>query len=130
MTPPQLIPFALAALRLHHELTAELTELNRAHYRLSPVQRLHLAFHEQECAELTAVAQLFQQTDGFSATELSGAEVLQREPRLSNDVLAGIVTQGNFSLDSLEFMQSLRQAAQYLGCRFISTLLYFMSLWY
>jgi len=114
-TPPDLIPFALEAFRIHDEVRAELTRLGCAKYVARPVKRIHLGFEEADRTRLEETAGLFESSRGFSAAWLDSNDLRRMEPRLSPEARFGLLTEGCLSLDGCDFTHSLADGAIKLG---------------
>lgn len=118
-TPTALVPFALKAFRMHGEIRAGLTQLGCANYVALPVKRVHLGFDEGDRQPLEETAALFEATDGFSSVWLDRSDLRRIEPRLANDISFGLLTEGNFSIDSYGFTRSLADGAVQLGAAIV-----------
>lgn len=113
--PPQLVPLALESFRLHRALAAELAELGCENYGLKPVKRIYLVFNESEKVELDKACKSFDGMAGFSTTWLEAEELHGIEPRLAPEIRAGVLVEGNMSLDSHAFTCALAEGAVRLG---------------
>jgi glycine oxidase len=118
-SPPALLPFALRSFHLHRVLAAELADLGCPGYALQPVKRVFLAFDEAERNGLEEIARAFAEVPGFAASWLSAESVLRLDPRLSADVHAGLLVEGNMSVDSRAFNRALAEGAARLGATFL-----------
>jgi glycine oxidase len=119
-TPPSLIPFTLACLNFHKTIYQELINLKCAHYVLSASDRVHIGFDEDQRLSLEKIMHLFNNHDGFSAQWLDAPSLHQLEPRLAADILWGVLTKGNFTVDSGALTASLAEGAIALGATVIS----------
>ncbi len=117
--PPALIPLALEAFSLHRVLLAELTALGCAAYDWRPVRRVLLALDESDMQHLHLAQLAFADRAGFNATRLGGAAVAALDARLSGGIEAGLLVEGNMSLDSGRFHHALAEAAGKLGAIFV-----------
>ncbi len=113
--PPGLVPFALESFGLQQALAAELADLGCANYDLSPVRRIHLVFEESEREGLESARQAFEGRAGFATSWLDADTLHRLEPRLSGNVRAGLLTEGNMSVDSRAFNRALADGAAKLG---------------
>lgn len=114
-SPKELIPFAVAAYRIHAEIGAELTQLGCMSSPALPVERVHLGCDEADRRELEETAALFNATSGFSAKWLDDSELHGIEPRLADEFAFGMVTTGGLCIDGCAFTRSLAEAAVRLG---------------
>lgn len=113
--PPGLVPFALESFRLHQALASDLADLGCADYDLRPVRRILLALDESERAGLESAIKAFDGQPGFSAAWLDAGTLMQLEPRLSEEVRAGLLLEGNLSVDSRAFNRALAEGAKKSG---------------
>ncbi len=114
-SPPELVSFALKSLQLHLALAAELADLGCADYDLQPVKRILLAFDEPERKGLEAAAKAFEGVPGLSASGLDADAILRLDPRLSSEVVAGLLVEGNMSVNSHAFNRALAEGAARSG---------------
>lgn len=119
MAPPMLTPLSLESFRLHPILAEELAKQGCARYEVKPVRRLLLAFNEAERMQLNEVAALFSGHEGFSAQLLDTSALRILEPRLADDVLAGLLMEGNMALDSHALNCALVDGAARLGATLV-----------
>lgn len=114
-SPSPLIPLALESFRLHQALAAELAELGCPGYDLRPVRRIHLVFDEPDKADLDKACKSFERRAGFSTAWLDAKELHGIEPRLAPEIQAGLLLEGNMSVDSHAFTCALAEGAARLG---------------
>ncbi len=119
MAPPSLVPFALESYRLHTTLAGELASLGCAPYAMEPVRRILLAFDETEKEEFENIARLFEARDHFSTRLLDGRELRSMEPRIADEVRAGLLMEGNLSLDGHALTNALADGSARLGATMI-----------
>lgn len=112
---PSMIPFALDSFRRHLVLAEELAALGCERYALEPVQRILVALDETDCEKLESLSRLFDGREGFSARLLDSKALREREPRLSAEVLLGLLVLGNMSVDSRALTRTLAEGAERLG---------------
>ena len=85
------------------------------------VSSIRVAFDESDVAELETSFDVFDSADdSFSAGWLSGDELRELEPRISQDALCALETSGNAALDSHRYTQALARTAETLGAEFRS----------
>jgi glycine oxidase len=113
--PSPLIPLALESFRLHQALAAELSELGCPGYGLKPVRRIYLVFDEPDRADLDKACASFEGMAGFSTAWLDAEELHRIEPRLAPEIKAGLLVEGNMSVDSHAFTGALAEGAVRLG---------------
>lgn len=114
-TPPALVPLALQSFELHRAWAAELGGLGCADHDLRPVRRILLAFNEPERQDLAHAARAFAEVDGFSASPIDAGALFRLEPRLSRQACAGLLLEGNLSVDSRALNRALAQGAARCG---------------
>ncbi len=114
-SPPPLIPFALESFHLHRALAAELAELGCEGYDLKPVRRIHLVFDESDRADLDKACKSFDGMAGFSTAWLDAEALHGAEPRLAPGIQAGLLMEGNMSVDSRALTRALAKGAEQLG---------------
>jgi glycine oxidase len=114
-SPSELVPLALRSLVLHQALALELADLGCADYALEPLKRVLLAFDDLERDDLNATALRYRGIPGFSATLLDQQSVIQLDRRLSRNICAGLLIEGNMSLDSRAFSRAMVDAATRSG---------------
>jgi glycine oxidase len=110
-------PLAIESFRMHMRLWDELKGETGVDYQGRVVAQVRVAFSESELHELEETSSIFQAAEGFAAHWLEGAEVLRLEPRVAPDVICGLYTYGNASLDSYLYTVALSRAAEKLGAR-------------
>jgi glycine oxidase len=116
---PELVPFAMESLRLHLCLAQDLATKERLSYALEPVRRVLLAFDEKDEDGFGAVERAFAGHASFAATRLRADAVRDIEPRLAPAVRAGLLLEGNYSLDSRAFHLAIAAAARGAGAEVI-----------
>src|SRR5690606_35494509 len=97
--PGPLEAFQLACHRLHLDHGERIRELSGIDYRLRIIDRLFVAFSEDDMAELRDMAPLYEAAPGFDAIWLDPAQVRFLEARVSDRVLGGLLTRGNGVVD-------------------------------
>ena len=120
--PDPLQPMALQSFRLHQELWESLPSDTGLDYhgRISSI--LKVALDDDELAELRETLAIFNNAPepGFSAEWLEREDVLALEPRVSPEIIAGVLAVGNGALDGQEFTQALAAAAENLGTQIVN----------
>ena len=119
--PGPLGPLAIKSFRMHKEIWSELAERSRIDFAPRVVSLVRVAFDESDVAELETSFDVFDSADGaFSAGWLSGDEMRELEPRISQDALCALETSGNAALDSYRYTRALARTAETLGAEFRS----------
>jgi glycine oxidase len=112
-TPPALRTPALEAFALHRALIAEFG------FTPAPAERIHLGREERERQELEDIAAMFAGTEGFSSRWLEGDELFRMEPGLAREFRFGVLTRGNFSVDSGDYTRAIAEGALRLGIKIL-----------
>lgn len=113
--PGPLGPLAIESFRMHMRLWDELKGETGVDYHGRVIGQIRVAFSESELSELEQTYSAFQAAEGFAAHWLDSDEVLRLEPRIAPDVIRGLYTYGNASLDSYLYTLSLSRAAEKQG---------------
>jgi glycine oxidase len=114
-TPPELLPWALRAFRLHAQIRGELQELGCRPAHIEPVGRIYLGWEAADLPALQEIAALFSSTEGFSSQWLEPCQLHQLEPRLAQPLRCGVLTRGNLTVEGRELTQALCEGALRLG---------------
>jgi len=117
--PTALLPLALDSFRRHAALARDLASFGCLPYGLAPVERILLAFEEFQCGKLQAVCELYRGREGFSARLLDPASLRKLEPRLGEDIRAGLLISGNMSVDARALTRALAQGAAHFGAELV-----------
>ena len=119
--PRPLGPIAIASFRIHKEIWPDLEERSGVDFAPRVVSSVRVAFDESDVNELEASFDVFDSADdSFSAGWLSGNELRELEPRISNDALCALETSGNAALDSYRYTQALARTAETIGSEIVS----------
>jgi glycine oxidase len=116
---PALIPLALEAYASHRTLHTELMALGCPDYDFRPVRRVLLAFDEADVRHLEDAQRAFDGRSGFSASPLDANTIAALDARLTREARAGLLIEGNMSIDSAAFHRSLVAGATKLGVAFM-----------
>ena len=114
-TPPALVELARQSFALHRAWAEELSERCSTDYELRPVRRILLAFDETERLDLKRTACSFADVDGFSASSIDADALFRREPGLSRRACAGLLLEGNLSVNSRAMNRALAEGAARCG---------------
>lgn len=113
--PGPLSEVAMESYLLHRDLFPTLKEETGVDYQWRIISLIKAAFGEEDLGELQETFDTFTATDGFEANMLDPEQLLDLEPRLSPEIVQGVVARGNASLDSYKYTLALVQAAEKLG---------------
>jgi len=113
--PGPLSDVAMESYLLHKGLFPVLMESTGVDYQWRINTVVKVAFDDEELPELRETFDSFTATSGFEADMLDSDQLLDLEPRISPDVIGGVVTRGNASLDSYKYTLALVQAAEMNG---------------
>lgn len=116
---PALVPLALEAYALHRTLHTELMALGCPDYDFRPVRRVLLAFDEADVRHLEDARRAFAGRSGFAASPLDANTIAALDARLTREAWAGLLIEGNMSIDSAAFHRSLLAGATKLGVAFL-----------
>lgn len=117
--PGVLSGFSLAAYQCHLKHWETIHRLSGIDFNPRIVQRLLPAFQSEDEQRLAVIAKQYQSTPGFSAQWLNTGDLHRLEPRLSSEICGGLLTQGNATVVSENYVQALFKAAQVKGARLI-----------
>ena len=108
-------PVSLEGARLHHQLSLSLPEETgvNTEYRLKAL--LSLAFTEEEATAAKAGIAWQARQGVYLLRWINGAEAREIEPRISDQVLGAVHTEGLPEVESYRFVLALAQAAEKLG---------------
>jgi glycine/D-amino acid oxidase-like deaminating enzyme len=115
--PEPLAAFAMESFRLHLALWPELERLTGQKLGARRISMAMIAPDDSEVVPLLELRDAFEmaRSDGFAAQWLENVELLEQEPRLSDEVEGGLLTFGNAILDSHRLTVLLSEAAQKQG---------------
>ena len=109
--------FALAdeGMRLHRQLSRSLSRETGVNTEYRERPSLSLAFAEEEVRAAKAVLPWRQQQKGYSVRWLDAADARSIEPRISEEALGAVYTEGTADLEPYRFVLALTRAAEKLG---------------
>lgn len=119
--PTELLRFAMESFHRHQSLVAELNKINHQTYTLEPVRRLMMCYNDEDYQELSLVANQFNEADGFKAKWLDQLQIEKIDHRISSDIPAALLLEGNLSVDSLAYNQALIAGAKHYGAVFLKS---------
>ncbi|RLB63741.1 MAG: hypothetical protein DRH08_10660, partial [Deltaproteobacteria bacterium] len=117
--PGPMSPFAMHSFDLHLSHQQQIRDLTGVDFKFRRVSRIELAFDDEERGKLQAATKSYEASAGFSAQWLDKAEVLALEPRISPEIIGGLLMTGNGMVDSHQYTVAIAQAAQKLGARIV-----------
>jgi glycine oxidase len=103
--PGPLQKLALASFRLHLEHAPQVG------VPLHPTRRLHVALDDADAAALEAGREPYDETPGFSARWVDAANARALEPRLTPDLVGGLLVEGNRRVDGGVYTKALVRAS-------------------
>ena len=118
--PGPLSEVAMESYLLHQDLFPTLKDTTGVDYQWRIISLIKAAFEQEDLPELLETFETFTTTDGFGAEMLDPAQLLDLDPRVSSEVIKGVVARGNASLDSYKYTLALVQAAEKMGASFRS----------
>ncbi len=98
-------------------LSEELSALGCPDYDIRPVRRVLVCYSEDERDALEPIHQQFAEHADFAARWLDGDTVRQLDSRLSAEIRAGLLVEGNRSLDARAFNHAIIEGAIRYGAR-------------
>lgn len=117
--PGPLAELAMWSYRMHLSLWEELAERSDVAFEPRLVPWLRVALSEGDLPVLDRAQAAFEAADGFTARLLTGAEVLEMEPRITPDAIGGVYLYGNAAVDSRALTLALMTAAEGMGATFM-----------
>lgn len=111
--------FSIASYNLHRSHWRNIQRLSGIDFHGRVIERILLAFNEEERRQLLDNRILYQEQPDFWAEWLGREELLETEPRLSPKVVGGLMTHGNGTLDAKAYTQALLAAAKALGAKMV-----------
>jgi glycine/D-amino acid oxidase-like deaminating enzyme len=117
--PHVMASFYLHAYHEHLEHRDEIQKLSGIDYDLRVIDRIFLAFDEEEKKGLKKIEADYNRLEGFKAQWMSRDELKEIEPRISSKAVGGLFTTGNMSVDAQQYRTALCRAAEKLGAKFI-----------
>ena len=113
--PGPLHPVALEGMRLHRELSRSLPEETGVKTEYRTRSSLGLVFTDQEAQAAKTVLPWQQQQEKFAVRWLEATEAKAIEPRISDEVLGAVHTEGTADLEPYRLALALAQGAEKLG---------------
>lgn len=117
--PGIMADFYLDSYKEHLANLDQIQQLSNLDYDLKVVDRLFLAFNDNDVERLKCMEAAYRLTEGFSARWLRSKEVAQLESRISNNCVGGLLTTGNLCVNTPLYVSALKKSAQRLGAKFV-----------
>lgn len=114
---PVLQPLALASFQLHQILWEALQSVTGRSCQQRLISMIRVADDEITSADLQAMINLYEATDGFTAHWLDEHSLRVLEPRLATSIHRGVYLYGNGIVDSHLFTVLMAEAAVHMGAR-------------
>jgi len=111
--------FYLSCHSYHGQHKDRIQQLSGVDYDYRVIDRLFLAFTEEEKAKLLDMMDAYNASEGFSASWYGKGELAGLDSRISDQALGGLMTRGNVVVDSELYCEALRLAAVGLGARYV-----------
>jgi glycine oxidase len=118
--PGVMADFYIKSYREHLGNCAEVAELSGIDFDLRMVNRLFLAFSRKDVDKLRRMEPYYLATNNFDAHWLSTEQIIERDSRISAEVLGGLYTTGNLTVDTSLYQKALIAAACKLGVKFVT----------
>jgi glycine oxidase len=106
---------ALQSFHLHLEEWAEIDRLSGPDFGGRHIERLHVALDDDDLDALAALAQLHEETPGFTGRLLSRAELLSLDPRVTPEAVGGLIATGNATVEASAYTRAVATAAERSG---------------
>ena len=117
--PGPMSGFAMHSHHLHFEFQAEIEALSGIEFQLHKVSRIEIALNGNEVSDLQKTQYLYNQTNGFSAQWLDQRALALVEPRISSEVVAGLLLEGNAMVDAHANTRAAAYAARAKGAELV-----------
>lgn len=118
--PGPIQPLAELAFKMHKELWPDLKEESGVDFQARTMPHLEVCLTEDDVIEQRLEFERWSAADGFTARWLQPEDVHKLEPRIAEDVLAGILLEDVGMLDSYRYTLALALAAERHGATFIT----------
>lgn len=119
--PGALQKIAMASFQMHLNLWDNL--ISETGFDFNPSRRpsIDLVFNESDRSSLERVYRTCEDTEGFKAQWLGGSEIKSISSKISTEVIGGLYTWGNGSLDSMLLTRALASSAITSGSNLLET---------
>ena len=101
--------------RMHRDLAEELKEVSGVDYNAHSRDSLYLAFIQDQLQDMEALERYSGKVEGVSCRWLDGSQVVELEPRVSNNVIKALLVSGTWLLESYDYTRALAQGAEKCG---------------
>lgn len=109
--PGEMSAFAMRCYRMHLSEWPAIADVSRTGFSGRVVTRVLVAFTDDEAHHLTQMMQLYEDKSGFSAEWLERDALLGLDRRISGNVVGGLLTYGNASVDAVDYNNAVIKAA-------------------
>lgn len=116
-TPGVMSDFYLSCYSDHLLHKDRVQELSGTDFRFRIIDRLFLAFSEEEEQALLKMQETYNSQQGFSAKWYTQERLRGLDARISDKAVGGLLTRGNIVIDSELYCEALKSAAIKLGAR-------------
>ena len=115
--PGEMSAFSMNCYDAHLEVWDEINHLAEIEFNGRINTRLFVAFSEDEAEQLKQMKLLYDNVNGFSATWLDQQSIREFDSRVSVDVVGGLLTTGNATVNSEKYNRAVLSAAYKLGSK-------------
>jgi glycine oxidase len=119
--PGSMADFYMSCHNLHHLYKDQVQELSGIDYRFRVIDRLFLAFTQEETEVLLKMQDDYNAHEGFQAKWYTQEQLDSLDSRISAEALGGLLTHGNVVVDSERYCEALKLAAIKLGARHVDS---------
>ena len=107
--------FSMQSYHLHLANWQKINKFSGIDFNGRMIERLFIAFNNSQQEELEEFRKLYCKHEGFSAKWLEPAEIAEKNPRLSKNILGGLYTRGNVTVDPGKYTFATLSAAAKMG---------------
>lgn len=109
--PGLMSQFAMSSYRLHLSEWTRIEDASGTAFSGRTVARIFAAFTEAEAERLNLTKKLYEQADGFASEWIDGEALVKLDSRINCDVVGGLWTHGNASVDPGAYTDAVIKAA-------------------
>lgn len=117
--PGSMQKFFMYCYQTHEAIAQDLQLESGIDYHYKKIDRLFLAYNEDEVTNLRAARALYLNAPDFTANWLSAGEIVALDDRIKHDVKGGLLTFGNAVVDTALYCEALTTAASRYGAQII-----------
>jgi glycine oxidase len=115
--PGRVGELALQSFQLQREEWARVDRLSGLAFGGRQVDRLHVALDDDELGALAALAELHEETPGFTGRLLDRSELFALEPRVTPEAAGGLLATGNAAVEASAYTRAVATAAERSGAQ-------------